>query len=254
MKRKPVMAANWKMNKTHIEAQLFVEELRNRLKPDAPDKVDIVICPPFTSIRTVQTTIDGDDLGFGVGAQNMHWEDAGAYTGEVSAAMLAKLGVKYVVLGHSERREYFDETDEMVNKKVQAAIEAGLTPILCVGETLEERESGVTEEKLARQITAGLKGVKPEQMKTMIVAYEPIWAIGTGKTASPSDAESSIAFIRGCCASISAEAAEAVRIQYGGSVKPDNIAELMAEPNIDGALVGGASLDAADFARIVDFA
>lgn len=251
--RKPVIAANWKMHKTHLDGIHFVEALRNHLDDKVYDLVDIVICPPFTALRSVQTTIDGDSLGMAVGAQNMHWEGSGAFTGEISGPMLRKLGVSYVIVGHSERREYFDETDEIVNRKVLAAISNEITPILCVGETLDEYEAGSTEKKVASQVEAGLKGVSAEQVAKMVIAYEPIWAIGTGKTASSDEAQKTIGYIRSIVEGISPSGAAEVRIQYGGSVKPGNIAELMAQPDIDGALVGGASLEAEDFARILDF-
>lgn len=251
--RKPVIAANWKMHKTHLEAIHFVEELRNRLDPGIYDKVDVVICPPFTALRSVQTTIDGDDLEMHLGAQNMHWEVSGAYTGEVSPAMLAKLGVSHVIVGHSERREYFGETNEVTNLKVKAALDHGLVPILCVGETLAEREAGMTDDKVQTQVAEGLKGLKAEKLSGIVIAYEPIWAIGTGKTASSDDAQATIATIRRAVAGLASKAAEEIRIQYGGSVKPGNIDELMGMPDIDGALVGGASLEAEDFSRIVQF-
>lgn len=251
MSRKPIIAANWKMNKTHFEAIRFVEELRNRLIDDDYERVDVVVCPPFTSIRSVQTTIDGDELPIGLGAQDVHWEDSGAYTGEVSPVMLAKLGVRYVVIGHSERREYFGETDENVNMKVKAVLGHQLLPIMCVGETLEEREAGSTEEKVRRQVLAGLEGISKDRLGDLVIAYEPIWAIGTGRTATPGDAQDTIGAIRGIVGGVSIQAAERIRIQYGGSVKPSNIADLMAQPDIDGALVGGASLDPEEFALIV---
>lgn len=251
--RKPIIAANWKMNKTHLEAIHFVEALRNRLSPAASDKVDIVICPPFTAIRSVQTTIDGDDLPFAIAAQNIHFEAAGAYTGEISAAMLTKLGVRYVIIGHSERRELFGETDETVNLKVKAALANGLIPIMCVGETLGEREAGSTEAKVTGQIERGLVGVPAQQVAGMVVAYEPIWAIGTGRTASAEDAQATISLIRKVTEGMVAGAADDLRIQYGGSVKAGNMAELMAQPDIDGGLVGGASLDAEEFARIIEY-
>ena len=253
MSRKPIIAANWKMNKTHLEAIHFVEALRNKLDPAASDKVDIVLCPPFTAIRSVQTTIDGDDLPFALGAQNMHWEPSGAYTGETSAGMLLKLGVGYVIVGHSERREYFGETNGDVNRKVKAALENGLVPIMCVGETLEERESGGTEAKVTGQVTEGLEGISKEQVAGMVIAYEPIWAIGTGRTASADDAQQTILLVRDTVREIVADAADELRIQYGGSVKAGNMAELMGKPDIDGGLVGGASLDPEEFARIVQY-
>lgn len=251
--RKPVIAANWKMHKTHHEAQLFVEGLRNRLHPDDYERVDIVLCPPFTALRTVQTTIDGDGLQIAIGAQNMHWEESGAYTGEVSATMLKKLNVDYVIIGHSERREYFGETDAAVNKKVRAALAAGLTPIVCVGETQQEREAGETETKIENQIKVGLEKLKGDDPSKIVIAYEPIWAIGTGLTASPKDAQETIAFIRETVDDIYKGVGEQVRIQYGGSVKAGNIRELMAEPDIDGALVGGASLDPEELSMIVRY-
>ncbi|MGI8427575.1 MAG: triose-phosphate isomerase [Actinomycetota bacterium] len=253
MTRKPIIAANWKMNKTHLDGIHFVESLRNRLDPAASGKVDIVICPPFTAIRSVQTAIDGDDLPFAVGAQNMYWESSGAYTGEISAEMLLKLGAAYVIVGHSERREYFGETSADVNRKVKAALSSGLIPIMCVGETLTERESGGTETKVTGQVREGLEGLSVEQVAGMVIAYEPIWAIGTGRTASADDAEQTILLIRNTVREVAGDAADEVRIQYGGSVKAGNMAELMSKPNIDGGLVGGASLDAEEFARIVQF-
>jgi triosephosphate isomerase len=251
--RKPVIAANWKMHKTHHEAQLFIEGLRNRLQDRDYENVEIVVCPPFTSLRTVQTTIDGDDLEIALGAQDVHWEEQGAYTGEVSALMLEKLKVRFVIVGHSERREFFGETDQVVNKKVSAVISQGLTPIMCVGETKVERESGSTEERIGAQLEAGLSGLKAEQVSGMVIAYEPIWAIGTGLTASKEDAQETIAYIRASVKKRFKQAANELRIQYGGSVKPGNIAELMSQPDIDGALVGGASLDPEEFAMIVRY-
>jgi triosephosphate isomerase (TIM) len=252
--RKPIMAGNWKMNKTHLEAVSFVEEFRNRLDPAAYDRVEIVICPPFTALRSVQTVVDSDDLDVALGAQNMYWELEGAYTGEVSPPMLTKLGVKYVILGHSERREHFKESDEDVNAKVKAAFSNGLTPIMCVGETLEERESGFTQTKVSSQVWEGLKDITEEQVAGMVIAYEPIWAIGTGRNATAEDAQETISSIRGLLKEVVGDdVADKVRIQYGGSVKQGNIGEMMAQPDIDGALVGGASLDAEEFAQIVQY-
>ena len=251
--RKPVIAANWKMNKTHFDAIRFVEDLRNRLNPGDYETAEVVICPPFTAIRSVQTAIDGDDLPIALGAQNLHWEESGAYTGEVSPLMLAKLGVRYVIVGHSERREFFGETDEIVNKKVKAALAHDLVPIMCVGETLEEREAGRTDERVSNQVRAGTEGLRSEQLGGLVIAYEPIWAIGTGRTASAADAQETIGAIRAVVGEKSSEAAASVRIQYGGSVKAGNMAELMAQADIDGALVGGASLDPQEFSRIVAF-
>ena len=210
--------------------------------------------PPFTDIRSVQTLIDADDIPVALGAQHCHWEEKGAFTGEVAPAFLAKLNVRYVIVGHSERRELFGETDEMVAKKTSAILAQGMTPIVCVGETLEEREAGATEAKVLGQVQSALAGRKAEQVAGMVVAYEPIWAIGTGRTATAADAQAVIGAIRAAVAELSgANAAASVRIQYGGSVKASNIAELMAEPDIDGALVGGASLDPEEFARIVQY-
>jgi len=244
--RKPLISGNWKMHHNHFEAIQMVQKLSYILRKDDYEAVDVSVHPPFTDIRSVQTTLESDDIPIALGAQHCHWEESGAFTGEVSPAMLAKLNVRYVIAGHSERRELFGETDEDVNRKVKAIIKHGMIPILCVGETLEEREAGGTEEKVLSQLRAGLGGLKREQVDALVVAYEPIWAIGTGRTATAEDAQSVCAAIRGVVGA-------GTRIQYGGSVKPSNIAELMAMPDIDGALVGGASLDPDDFARIVQF-
>jgi triosephosphate isomerase len=210
--------------------------------------------PPFTDIRCVQTLIDADELKFMLGAQHCHFEEKGAFTGEVAPSMLAKLGVKYVIVGHSERREIFGETDEMVSKKITAILKQGMTPIVCVGETLDEREAGSTEAKVLEQVRAALGNRNPETVADMVVAYEPIWAIGTGKTATAQDAQAVIGAIRNEVKALAgADAAKAIRLQYGGSVKAANMAELMAQPDIDGALVGGASLDPDEFARIVRY-
>jgi triosephosphate isomerase len=252
--RKPLISGNWKMHHNHFEAIQVVQKLSYRLRKEDYAAVDVSIHPPFTDIRSVQTVLESDRIPIALGAQNCHWEEKGAFTGEVSAPMLAKLNVSYVIAGHSERRELFGETDEWVNRKVLAVLKNGMTPILCVGETLDEREAGGTEEKVSGQVRAGLAGVKPDQVAGMVVAYEPIWAIGTGRNATPDDAQATIAAIRGVVGEVAgAEPAASIRIQYGGSVKPTNIAELMAQPDIDGALVGGASLDPDDFARIVQF-
>jgi len=250
--RKPLMSGNWKMNHNHLEAIQVVQKLVARLNDKAYDAVDVSVHPPFTALRSLQTLIEADKLYIALGAQNCHWEESGAYTGEVSPQMLAKLNVAYVVVGHSERRQHFDETDEMVNKKVKAVLAAGMTPIMCVGETMEEREAGNAQDKVQGQVRAGLDGVSDEQVGGMVIAYEPVWAIGTGETATTDDAQEMCEAIRMLVAeSSSDDAAEAVRIQYGGSVKPDNTAELMDQPDIDGALVGGGSLDPDDFAKIV---
>ncbi|MEN9646615.1 MAG: hypothetical protein RL238_3284 [Actinomycetota bacterium] len=249
--RKPLISGNWKMNLNHFEAIQIVQKLAYLVGKDELEVVDVSIHPPFTDVRSVQTLIDTDKLGYALGAQHCHWEEKGAFTGEVSPVFLAKLGVQYVICGHSERRELFGETDEMVNKKVAAIQQHGMTPIMCVGETLEEREAGQTETKVLGQVRAGLAGRKPEQIGALVIAYEPIWAIGTGRTATADDAQQMCAAIRACVAELAgADAAESVRVQYGGSVKAGTIAELIAQPDVDGALVGGASLDADEFAKI----
>ena len=249
--RKPLISGNWKMNLNHFEAIQTVQKLAYLVGKDELELVDVSLHPPFTDVRSVQTLIDTDKLGYALGAQHCHWEEKGAYTGEVSPVFLAKLGVQYVICGHSERRELFGETDEMVNKKVAAVQQHGMTPIMCVGETLEEREAGQTEAKVLGQVRAGLAGRKPEQIGALVIAYEPIWAIGTGRTATADDAQQMCAAIRACVAELAgAEAAESVRVQYGGSVKAGTVAELIAQPDVDGALVGGASLDPDEFAKI----
>ncbi|MGH2717763.1 MAG: triose-phosphate isomerase [Actinomycetota bacterium] len=251
--RRPIIAANWKMNKTHLEAMHFVESLRNILEPGDYERAEVVICPPFTALRTVQTAIEGAAMPAGLGAQNMYWAESGAFTGEISPGMLSKLGVSFVILGHSERRELFGETDEGVNRKLKAAFDHGLTPIMCVGETLAEREAGQTQAKVERQVRVGIAGIAKEAVATLVIAYEPIWAIGTGRNAYPDDAQATISLIRSVVASVAGEAAESVRIQYGGSVKGGNCDDFMCQPDIDGALVGGASLDPEEFARIVRY-
>ena len=252
--RKPLMAGNWKMHHTHLEAIQVVQKLSYRLDNSDYDHCDVVVCPAFTALRSVQTTIDSDRIAIGLGAQDCYWEPQGAFTGEVSAPMLAKLGVGFVIVGHSERRELFGETDEVVAKKLHAVLAAAMLPILCVGETLDEREAGGTDAKVGGQIEAALGGVDSDHIAELVVAYEPIWAIGTGRNATPDDANATIAVIRATVARVAGEpAAEQVRILYGGSVKPGNIAALMAQPEIDGALVGGASLDPDEFARLVRF-
>ena len=252
--RKPLISGNWKMHHNHFEAIQTVQKLSYRLTPEDHEAVDVSVHPPFTDLRSIQTLLQSEDIPISLGAQHCHWEDKGAFTGEVSPSMLAKLDVTYVIVGHSERRELFGETDEMVNTKVKAILKQDMTPIMCVGETLDEREAGGTADKVASQVRAGLAGVTPEQVGGLVVAYEPIWAIGTGRTATPDDAQETCALVRTTVADVAgADAAASVRIQYGGSVKPGNAAELMAQPDIDGALVGGASLDADDFARIVQW-
>jgi triosephosphate isomerase len=254
--RKPLISGNWKMHLNHFEATALVQKLVYELTPDDYAAVDVSIHPPFTDIRTVQTYFlaEKEPIPIAIGAQDCHWEEKGAFTGEVSPAMLAKLDVAYVIAGHSERRELFGETDDVVNRKVRAIFGGGMTPILCVGETLEEREAGTTEAKVVGQVEAGLAGLSSDQVAALVIAYEPIWAIGTGRTATPDDAQAVCATIRATVRDISdAATGEALRIQYGGSVKPDNTAELMACPDIDGALVGGASLESDSFAAIVRY-
>jgi triosephosphate isomerase (TIM) len=252
--RHPVIAANWKMHKTHLEAIQAVQKLSYLLDTSDTERVEVVICPAFTSLRSVETLIDSDKLAFGLGAQDVYAADQGAFTGEVSPPMLVALRVGYVIVGHSERRQLFGEDDAVVNKKVRAVASHGMTPILCVGETLEEREADGTESKVTQQIRRGFDGLDAEQASSLVVAYEPIWAIGTGRNAEPADAGRVVEIIRGTLAQrYDDDVAAAVRVQYGGSVKPGNIREFMAHPEIDGALVGGASLDPEDFALIVKY-
>ena len=252
--RTPIVAANWKMHKTHLEAIQAVQKLSYLVDRGDTDRVDVVVCPPFTALRSVQTLIDSDRLPFALGAQDVHPEDEGAFTGEISGTMLAALDVRYVIVGHSERRQLAGEDDAAVNRKVQAVFRHDMTPIVCVGETLEEREAGGTETKVAEQIRRAFEGVDAERATRAVIAYEPIWAIGTGRNAEPTDAGQVVELIRATLADqLDAEVADAVRVQYGGSVKPGNIREFMAHPEIDGALVGGASLDPEAFALIVKY-
>lgn len=252
--RRPIISGNWKMNHNHFEAIQLMQKLTFLIGKEDFDSVDVSIHPPFTDIRSVQTLIEGDKLRFEIGAQHCHFEDKGAFTGEVSAAFLSKLNVRFVICGHSERREIFGESDEMVNKKVIAILANKMTPIVCVGESLEDRENGATSEKVLGQLRAALSKVSPEQAASLVIAYEPIWAIGTGKTATAQDAQEVCGAIRREIGVLfGAESAKAVRIQYGGSVKAANIVELMSHPDIDGALVGGASLDPDEFARLVQY-
>jgi triosephosphate isomerase len=251
--RKDLIAGNWKMHATHLETIQMVQKLSYRLDPGDYDRVDVVVCPPFTALRSAQTVIESDHLEIGLGAQHCHWEDQGAFTGEIAPQMLAKLSVSYVIAGHSERRQLFGETDDEVNRKVKAIFAAGMTPIMCCGETEAEREAGATEEKVGGQVRLGLQGLTREQVASMVIAYEPIWAIGTGKTASADDAGDMCAFVRNTVAEQYGEAADSIRVLYGGSVKPGNIAGLMAKRDIDGALVGGASLDPDTFASVIRY-
>lgn len=250
--RRRLIAGNWKMFKTHLDAMRLVQGLAHELAGHSFDRVEVVVCPPFTALRTIQTLIDSDRYEFGLGAQNVYPEPEGAFTGEVSPVMLKALDVDYVIVGHSERRQILDETDADVAAKVKALFAHGLTPIVCCGETDEEREAGRTEAKVEGQVRAAFEGLKADQAAGAVIAYEPIWAIGTGKTATPEDAQSTIAFIRKVVAStLGEDTASAMRILYGGSVKSGNAAALMSQPDIDGALVGGASLEAQEFAAIV---
>ena len=251
--RKPLMAGNWKMHHNHFEAIQVVQKLAYRLEAADYDACDVVVCPTLICLRSVQTVIESDRMAIGLGAQNCYFEDKGAFTGEVSAPMLAKMNVQYVIVGHSERREIFGETDESVAKKTKAVLGAGMTPIVCCGETDAEREGGETNPKVTGQIRAAFAGVKAEDVGQCIVADEPIWAIGTGKVATSEDANATISVIRATLREMVGAAGDQARILYGGSVKPGNVGELMSMPEIDGALVGGASLDPDEFARIVRF-
>lgn len=247
--RKPIIAGNWKMNKTAAEAA----ELINELKPlVAKSKPEVVVCVPYTDLWTVAEAIKGSKIR--LGAENVAWADGGAFTGEISADMLKEIGVEYVIIGHSERRQYFGETDESVNKRLKQALAKGLKPIVCVGETLTDREKNRTKRVLKKQVLEGFKDVTAEDFGDIVIAYEPVWAIGTGKTATAEDANKTIGFIRSLVKKTwGAEVAKGLRIQYGGSMKPANAKELMATRNIDGGLIGGAALKAGDFAAIVNY-
>ena len=254
--RTPLMAGNWKMNLDHLQATHLVQKLAWTLQDGRHDysKVEVAVLPPFTDIRSVQTLIDGDKLELKHGAQDLSEHDSGAYTGEISGAFLAKLGCAYVAVGHSERREYHNETDAVVNAKIKAAYRHGVTPIFCCGEGLEIRQAGTHVEHVLAQIEAGLEGLPVEQARSIVIAYEPIWAIGTGEVATPEDAQEVCAAIRTKLAELySGDTADGIRILYGGSVKSSNVAAIMAGEDVDGALVGGASLDPAEFAAIARF-
>jgi triosephosphate isomerase (TIM) len=249
--RRPIMAGNWKMNLNHLEAINLVQKLAFSLNEQVLSAVEVAVLPPFTDLRSVQTSVDGDKVQIVYGAQDLSPHAGGAYTGDISGAMLAKLGCTYVAVGHSERRQHHNEDDALINAKIKAAFAAGLTPIFCVGEGLEVRETGDQVAYVLSQVDAGLDGIKGDQIKQAVIAYEPVWAIGTGKTATPEDAQEVCGAIRArLTESHGAEVGQAVRIQYGGSVKAANIASIMAQPDVDGALVGGASLDAEEFASI----
>lgn len=252
--RTPLIVGNWKLHANHLEAIQMVQKLSYRLDPDDYDRVEVVVAPPFTALRSAQVVIEQDHMRIGLGAQNVFWEEKGAYTGEVSAPMLAKLAVAHVIVGHSERRQYFGETDETVNKRVKATLAAGMAPIVCVGETLDQREAGQAEEVVTTQVRGALARLDADSVAKLSVAYEPVWAIGTGRTALPDDAGLICQIIREAVSGQSnSEVAESVRILYGGSVNPGNIKDFMAKTHIDGALVGGASLDPDKFASIIRY-
>ena len=252
--RRPLISGNWKMNMNHFEAIHLVQKLSYLLSKEVLERIEVSVHPPFTDIRSVQTVLESDSIPMTLGAQNCHQDDKGAFTGEVSPVFLAKLGVRLVICGHSERRQLFGETDAVVAAKVAAVMKHGMTPIVCVGETREERDAGTTLDRVSSQIRGSLAGRSASDVGSLVVAYEPIWAIGTGLTATAQDAQEVCSAIRGVIrADWGSSSADSVRIQYGGSVKAGNAAELMAQPDIDGALVGGASIDADEFARIVQY-
>lgn len=248
--RTPLIAGNWKMNKTASEATELIKGIKAAIL-NSKD-VEVLVCPPFTSLSAVVEELKGTNIK--AGAQNMHWESKGAFTGEISASMLLELGVAYVIIGHSERRQYFAETDDTVNKKIKAVFKRKITPVACIGETLDEREKNITFRVLERQIRIGLSGLTEDESKRLVIAYEPVWAIGTGKTATPEQAQEAHLYIRKTYAQMyGAAAGESVRLLYGGSMKPDNVAELMKKPDIDGGLIGGAALEAGSFAKLVNY-
>jgi triosephosphate isomerase len=252
--RKPIIAGNWKMNKTHLDAIALVRTLSYELGEQDYERAEVVVCPPFSALRSVQLVLEEEHIPIALGAQDMHWEESGAFTGEVSGPMLESLHCAYVIIGHSERRALFGETDETVNRKLNAAYRHGLTPIFCVGETLEQREAGETDDVVGRQVREGLAGIERDKLARIVLAYEPVWAIGTGRAATPEDADATTTFLRGVLNEATGAAAAArIRIQYGGSVSAGNISSFMALPNVDGALVGGASLEPKSFAMIVRF-
>jgi triosephosphate isomerase len=247
--RKKIIAANWKMNKDVNETSEFFLALQKELT-GYDGRAEVVVCPPFTALQAAVKASQGTP--FKIGAQNLHYENDGAFTGEISARMIKSLGIPYVIIGHSERRQYFGETDEIVAKKVKKALSEGLKVILCVGEMLSERDGNITEKVLERQVRAGLNGVTPEQLKSVVIAYEPVWAIGTGRNATPQQAQDAHAFIRSVVAKmLSDSSAQDLTIQYGGSMKPENSAELLSQPDVDGGLIGGAGLKADSFAKII---
>ncbi len=247
--RKPIIAGNWKMNNTISQSLKLIDEIKGY---NLNENVEVVVCVPFTSLYEVKKELKGTNIK--LGAQNMHWEDSGAYTGEISPLMLKEIGIDYCIIGHSERRQYFNETDETVNKKIKSALRHGIKPIVCVGETLEDREKAKEKEIVKEQVLKALEDIKEEEIENIVIAYEPIWAIGTGKTASSDDANEMCGFIRETIVrKYGADVGKSIRIQYGGSVKPNNIKELMDKEEIDGALVGGASLNASDFVKLINY-
>ncbi|MDR0724047.1 MAG: triose-phosphate isomerase [Endomicrobium sp.] len=247
--RKPLMAGNWKLNKTISESLSFVNALKTAVS-DIKD-VDILICPTFVSINAVYNEVKNSNIN--VGAQDLFWEEKGAFTGEISTSLLKDAGCAYVLIGHSERRQYFGETNETVNKKIKAALSNEIVPIVCVGETLKEREENITFQVIEKQIKEALSGLGQEEVAKLVIAYEPVWAIGTGKTATPEQSQEVHSFIRKECSQIYKDVADTIRILYGGSVKPDNVAELMKQPDIDGGLVGGASLEVESFIKLINY-
>lgn len=253
MERRPLMAGNWKMNGSHLDAIQRIQKLSYRLDPADTERVDVAVIPPFTALRSAQTVIEMDSLPIHLGAQNVSHESDGAFTGEISASMLAKLSVDYVVVGHSERRAMHAEDDAIVNKKAKAVLGAGMTPIIAIGESLEQREAGEANDVCGGQVRACLAGLDADAVAGLVVAYEPIWAIGTGRHAEPADAQDTISHIRGVIREIHADAADHVRLLYGGSMNAGNVAALMAKKDIDGGLVGGASLDPDTFAGVIRY-
>jgi triosephosphate isomerase len=252
--RKDLIVGNWKMNATHLDAIQMIQKLSYRLDPYDYDRVEVVVAPPFTALRSAQTVIEADRMLIELGAQHVHWEESGAYTGEVSALMLSRLAVRYVIVGHSERRQHFGESDQDVNKRVRAILKHDMTPVVCIGESLDQREAGDERNIVRSQLGGGLSRLTADQLEKVVIAYEPVWAIGTGRNASPDDAGNMAEFIRESLIEIgSSDIAEAVRILYGGSVNAGNVRDLMAKKHIDGALVGGASLDPDQFAAIVRY-
>jgi triosephosphate isomerase len=251
--RKNLIAGNWKMNANHLETIQMVQKLSYRLDPSDYERVDVVVCPPFTALRSAQTVIETDHLSIRLGAQNVDWHESGAFTGEIAPSMLSKLSVSFVIVGHSERRQLFGESDEVVNMKAKAVIAAGMTPIICVGETESERDGDQAEVVVGAQVRAAIAGFDSETIASVVVAYEPIWAIGTGRTASADDAGAMCGFVRNQIREAVGDAADSTRILYGGSMNPGNVAGLMAKNDIDGGLVGGASLDPDTFASVIRY-